>query len=340
MISLCGRDCNSCVMKKEKMCNGCSMCDVSFCKCGEKRKRCMVVCPNKFGSFTLVKNTIVKEPLIGNKPLDLPIYIPVMPDKIKESFNFKANKNIIAVHGEFFLNAAGSKITGAYNPVFRAALNLKEDLSGILEFYIKDRTLEGFWDNRKSIYKDLKRQDFLGIIAPNFSVYEDAPRLEHIYNIQRSKIVYNEMIREGLPAIPDISWYSKEDLNFWIREIKANNIKTISFSFMNVDTKLKASNSWKHYLLGFKILNFKIPLDVEIVVVGISSVQRIEEILKISKSRKISFMHQAAWVNSRNGVSVKDKKQLDKSISKDDIFKNNLEFYTSEYNKLYEKYSK
>ena len=109
---------------------------------------------------------------------------------------------------------------------------------------------------------------------------------------------------------------------------------------MNVDTKLKASNSWKHYLLGFKILNFKIPLDVEIVVAGISSVQRIEEILKISKSRKISFMHQAAWVNSRNGVSVKDKKQLDKSISKDDIFKKNLEFYTSEYNKLYEKYNK
>ncbi|MCX0365758.1 DUF4417 domain-containing protein, partial [Clostridium perfringens] len=208
----------------------------------EKRKRCMVVCPNKFGSFTLVKNTIVKEPLMGTKPLDLPIYIPVMPDKIKEDFNFKANKNIIAVHGEFFLNAAGSKITGAYNPGFRAALNLKEDLSGILEFYIKDRTLEGFWDNRKSIYKELKYHDFLGIIAPNFSVYEDAPRLEHIYNIQRSKTVYNEMIREGLPAIPDISWYSKEDLNFWIKEIKANNIKTIAFSFMNVDTKLKASN--------------------------------------------------------------------------------------------------
>ena len=77
-----------------------------------------------------------------------------MPDKIKESFNFKANKNIIAVHGEFFLNAAGSKITGAYNPrIFRAALNLKEDLSGILEFYIKDRTLEGFWDNRNLFIK-------------------------------------------------------------------------------------------------------------------------------------------------------------------------------------------
>ena len=51
-------------------------------------------------------------------------------------------------------------------------------------------------------------------------------------------------------------------------------------------------------------------------------------------------MHQAAWVNSRNWVSVKDKKQLEKSISKDNIFKNNLEFYANEYNKLYEKYSK
>ncbi|MDM0612929.1 hypothetical protein QTH09_18140, partial [Clostridium perfringens] len=166
MISLCGRDCTNCTIKKEKMCNGCSMCDVSLCKCGEKRNRCMVICPNKFGSFTLVKNTIVKEPLIKNKSLDLPIHIPVMPDKIKENFNFKANKNIISVHGEFFLNAAGQKITGAYKNGFRAALNLRDDLSGILEFYIKDRTLEGFWDNRKSIYKDLKRQDFLGIIAP------------------------------------------------------------------------------------------------------------------------------------------------------------------------------
>ncbi|WP_283696174.1 DUF4417 domain-containing protein [Clostridium perfringens] len=185
---------------------------------------------------------------------------------------------------------------------------------------MKDRTLEGFWDNRKSIYKELKHQDFLGIIAPNFSVYEDAPCLEHIYNIQRSKTVYNEMISEDLPAIPDISWYSKEDLNFWIREINANNIKTISFSFMNVDTKLKASNSWKHYLLGFKILNFKIPLDVEILVAGISSVQRIEEILKISKSRKIYFMHQAAWVNSRNGVSVPRRKDKNAILN---VFKKN-----------------
>ncbi|WP_283696783.1 hypothetical protein [Clostridium perfringens] len=92
----------------------------------------------------------------------------------------------------------------------------------------------------------------------------------NIYNIQRSKTVYNEMIREGLPAIPDVSLYSKEDLELWIKAIKTNNIKTIAFSFMNIDTRLKAINAWKHYLLGFKILDFKIPKDVQIIVVGIS----------------------------------------------------------------------
>lgn len=77
----------------------------------------------------------------------------------------------------------------------------------------------------------------------------------------------------------------------------------------------------------------------KIIVAGISSIQRVEEIIKISKDRKISFMHQASWGNSRNGVSVKDKKQLDRTISKDTIFQNNLNFYIEEYERLMKEYS-
>ena len=42
-------------------------------------------------------------------------------------------------------------------------------------------------------------------------------------------------------------------------------------------------------------------------------------------------MHQAAWVNSRKGFSIKHKKQLDRSITKDEIFKMNLDFYNEVY---------
>lgn len=255
-----------------------------------------------------------------------------MPDKVRSEFDFSKVNNTIAVHGEFLLSANGENISPIYKMRgYKKTLNLPEDINGILEFYIKDRALEGFWENRKELYTMLRDQKFKAIITPNFSLYEDAPRTEHLYNIQRVKTVYNEMIQEELPAILDVIWATNEDLEFWIREINKSNIKTIAFSFMNVDTRLKASNAWRHYLLRYKILISRINSEVEIIIAGISSIERVREIKKLSGNRKIYIMHQAAWVNSRKGFSIKHKKQLDRSTSKDEIFQMNLDFYNKEY---------
>lgn len=338
-MSLCGKRCSSCIMKLNRSCNGCSMCDISFCKCCEKnKKRCMVICPKKVGSFNVVRLLQLNNKKVGlkaNKKYNLPVYIPVMPDKLRSYFDFSKIDNIIGVHGEFLLSCNGSELSPIYKKRgFREALGIYNDeINGIAEFFIKDRALEGFWENREEIYIQIKEQKFHGVITPNFSLYEDAPRVEHLYNLQRVKTVYNEMIDSGIPAILDIGWATEEDLNYWIDEINKSDIKTIAFSFMNVDTRLKASNAWRHYLLGYKILISRIPSDINIIVAGISSIKRVAKILEISGERGISIMNQAAWVNSRNGFSVKDKKMLDKSISKDEIFQMNLDFYISEYNK-------
>lgn len=327
------RKCSSCIKKLDRTCSGCSLCDVTFCRCSkEKLSRCLVRCPRKIGTFNQLK--LIKEHsiLLENSFYDLPGYIPIMPDKVRSEFDFSKVNNTVGIHGEFLLSANGENISPIYQiRGYKKTLNLPADINGILEFYIKDRAIEGFWTNRKEIYRKLKVQNFKAIITPNFSLYEDAPRSEHLYNIQRSKKVYNEMIKEGLPAIPDVVWATNEDLEFWIKEINRSNTKTIAFSFMNVDTKLKASNAWRHYLLGYKILISRIQKNIEIIIAGISSVERVREIKKVSENRKISIMHQAAWVNSRKGFSAKYKKQLDRSISKDEIFQMNLDFYSEEY---------
>lgn len=333
-VSLCKiRNCNTCSKMLDDSCKGCSMWDVVLCKCSkEKLKRCLVRCPRKLGTFKIIKEIKDDRPLLENSFYDLPGYIPVMPDKIKRSFDFSKVNNTVGIHGEFLLSANGENIAPIYRMKgYKKTLNLPKELSGIAEFYIKDRALEGFWRNRKLIYTQLKNQKFKAIITPNFSVYEDAPRSEHLYNIQRIKRVYNEMIQEGLPAILDIIWGANEDLEYWIKEINRSNIKTIAFSFMNVDTRLKASNAWRHYLLGYKILISRIPKDIEIIIAGISLIERVVEIKKVSRNRRVSIMHQAAWVNSRKGFSIKHKKQLDRSITKDDIFQMNLDFYSEEY---------
>lgn len=335
-INICSiRKCSSCSKNLDGSCSGCSLCDVALCKCGqEKIKRCLVRCPRKLGTFRSIKELESNEVLLENSKYKLPGYIPIMPDKVRSEFHFSKVNNTVGIHGEFLLSADGRNISAVYKMKgYKGALNLSDDVMGILEFYIKDRALEGFWENRKKLYKQLKKQNFKAIITPNFSVYEDAPRAEHLYNIQRAKKVYNEMIREGLPAILDIIWATNEDLEFWINEINRSNIKTIAFSFMNVDTRLKASNAWRHYLLGYKILISRIPSDIEIIIAGISSIDRVVEIQKISEDRKIFIMHQAAWVNSRKGFSIKDKKQLDRLITKDEIFQMNLDYYSDEYDK-------
>lgn len=331
----CGRDCKKCSMDK-KICLGCSMCDVGFCKCGsENKKRCMVICPKKFGSFALVKNIENKEKLLDNNDIELPGYIPIMPDRTRTTFDFSKVNNTIAIHGEFLLTSAGDEVSPIYRMRgFKRTLNIY-GVNGIVEFYVKDRALEGFWSNRYFIYEQLKNMNFLGIITPNFSLYEDAPRIEHLYNIQRVKIMYNEMIRAGLPAILDVVWATVEDLEYWIKEINQSNIKVIAFSFMNVDTRLKASNAWRHYLLGYKFLISRISPNIKIIVAGISSTKRIEEIEAIRKNREISFMHQASWINSRKGFLSEMKKQVSKlEMSKDEIFQRNLYYYSDFINEI------
>lgn len=333
-INICNiRDCNKCNKILDGSCSGCSLCDVAFCKCNKDvLTRCLVRCPKKLGTFKAIEDIKAGDKLKSNEYYNLPTYIPIMPDKVKTKFHFSKVNNIVGIHGEFILSADGKSISPIYRMKgYKKALNLSEDINGILEFYIKDRALEGFWENRKLLYKELKRQNFKAIITPNFSLYEDAPRAEHLYNIQRAKRVYNEMINEKLPAILDIILATKEDLDFWINEINNSNIKTIAFSFMNVDTRLKASNAWRHYLLGYKILISRISSDIEIIIAGISSIKRFVEIKKISGNRKISIIHQAAWVNSRKGFSVEQKKQLERSITKDEIFQMNLDYYSDKY---------
>ena len=104
----------------------------------------------------------------------------------------------------------GEKINNSYTKDgYASALNIDPKTKAVLEFYVKDRTLEGFWDKRKSIYPVLKEMGFIAVIAPNYSVYEDAPRVDHMYNIKRSMIVYNELVENEIPAVPDVSWYNK-----------------------------------------------------------------------------------------------------------------------------------
>lgn len=324
-MSLCQRECSLCNLKLH--CQGCSLCEMPFCK--RQCNKCFSLCPKRNGSFAYLKKLGGGEVLLApNESHKLPGIIPVLPDRLTEKMHVR---DIIGIHGGNMLSSNGENVARVYqNKGLQGALNLEKEIKGVLQFYVKDRTLEGVWDNRKNIYKQLKEFPWRVIISPNFSVYEDAPRIDHLYNIKRSSIMYNEMLEEGLPAVPDVSWYNRIDLDQWIREINKKEISCIAFSFQTVDTRSKASNTYLHYMMGYKYLVDRISTDVEIILAGLVSSKRVQ-ILKRESKHKLSILNQSAFVQSRRGILSEEMVSAPLEMSKNEIMMRNIDYYEKAY---------
>lgn len=331
-MGLCRRNCNKCTFIE--VCGGCSFCEASLCN--NDCSMCFSICPKRSGSFDYLNRIGGPQlELLSNEFLsgiDLPVHIPILPDRLYERLNFNLVP-VVGIHGGNMLSSSGEKIRKSYkNKGYKKALNLDEGTKGVLELYVKDRILEGFWDMRNNIYPILKEMDLLLVVAPNFSVYDDSSRIDHICNIKRSSIVYNEMIKEGINAVPDISWFNLKDLNRWIEAINRYNIKLIAFSFQVVGVNLKASTIWKQYLPGFRYLCDSIPKDVKIIVAGIVSQKRVYEVFKASAGQRIHVLNQSAYIQSRRGT-ISETREQNINIPIKELLIKNIEYF----NKVYEK---
>lgn len=337
MSGLCGKDCSKCVLQKD-YCDGCSLCEASLCD--KNCKACYALCPERPEAFPYFLSIGGPEIEVrGNEKIELSAHIPVLPDRFQEMPKYEIMPDV-GIHAGNMFSRGGKKVNPGYlENGFAAALNIDERCEGLLQFYVKDRTLEGFWDYRKSIYKDLYQMNFKVVISPNFSVYEDAPRMDHLQNIKRTTAAYNELLDAGLNAVPDVSWYNKKDLDRWIREINDNKVNTIAFSFQVVDVKLKASNTWKNYITGFRYLCQNIDTGVRIILIGASSPRRLKEIHKAAAGQEISILNQSAYVQSRRGMISQGRKQ-NAELTKDEIFERNVRYFNDLCEGLNRQYSK
>ena len=324
--SVCQRKCSECRM--QAYCQGCSICEKAFCK--KDCERCFSLCPDRFASFAHLRSVGGGSiSLCSNEEKALPHMIPIVPDRLTEKMKF----DVVGIHGANFFTSNGENVARIYRKKgIQDALNLENEPENVLEFYVKDRTLEGFWDNRKEIYKQLAEFRWKAIISPNFSVYEDAPRMDHLYNIKRSTIIYNEMLDAGLPAIPDISWFNVIDLEQWAKEISAKRVKHIAFSFQVVGTGGRAANTYIHYAAGFRYLLEHIPSDVNIILAGIVSPNRLENVLD-GTSCNFSVLNQSAYIHSRRG-RLSESNLSPPEMTKNQIFLRNIAFYEKQYRRI------
>lgn len=305
------------------------MCERSLCK--KSCNNCFALCFERPGAALLLGEYELE--IKQNTSIDLPIHIPIIPDALKQMPDYRLMP-CIAVHAGNMFSRDGERIYPKYkNMGCQGALNVDPRTKILLEFYVRDKTIEGFWDKRKELYNDLKKLNFDSVIAPNYSVFEDAPRLDHLYNIKRSKTVYSELMDIGINAIPDVSWFNIRDLENWCQEIERSGIKLIAFSFQVVDVGLKTANLWRLSLTGFRYLCQNLSQDVSIIIAGVVSPFRLNDVYAAASGRTLHILNQSAYVQSRRGM-LSEIRESCKECTLDEIFIRNLKYFNSLYDEM------
>lgn len=257
----------------------------------------------------------------GRRIGELPAYLPAVTSPLETGPPAAADLPWAVLHGGRVLLADGSVVRpSVVNAGPRRIYNLDPRTKLGIHFYTPDRTLEGLWRNRSRLYPFLSGFDL--VFGPNFSIYEDSPRTEHLLNMKRSTVMYREMLEEGIRVVPDVGWYGREDLDRWAAWIAENKIPIVAFSTQVVGFGKRATNAWRGYLAGLKYLLSRTPEEVRVVVVGLGGPERIQALFDYIPDREFVFMNSRAFVNARKGRDAWGRPTTDANF--DDLFLENV----------------
>lgn len=308
LFSPCGRVCTSCHFYFRGLCygcnNGCSAPNI----CRNNCNKCGYICRKRSGAQIFLNSLGGPEfPNLTNQPVSWPGEVPVLLPAIAARFASISAPDILPWVA---INAARMVISRNYesgglrrkNGNFRDFARVHLDTQIVLHMYIPDPPLEAFWRTRRKIYPSLREFDL--VIAPNFSVYEDSPRFEHLINMKRSALVYMEMLQQGIRAVPDISWATYEDLDRWIEYINRYSIPVISTSIQTVHQN--AGNYWREYLKGLQYLAGKLNRGTVIILVGAGSLKKMRAIRE-KILHKVVFLTTQPFLLARKGRTINRK---------------------------------
>ncbi|MGB9848871.1 MAG: hypothetical protein ACPLSY_03455 [Moorellaceae bacterium] len=227
----------------------------------------------------------------------------------------------MAVHG-------GKFRAGSWEKGIREVAGLPRETGVILDLYVPDEAIRSFLRNRGRWLGAL-RVNGAASFAPNISVYEDSPRLEHLLAMKASALAAVELSAAGVPVVPDVSWYEKADLDRWAAFIKESGAGCAAFSFQTVGKRHKGSSAWKGYLAGFRYLCSLLPPGVRVAVVGAVSKERLKAIAGAVSGRPLTLVDTESFVSARRGKLLyeprrKGTPRAGSEFTRDGLFRENV----------------
>lgn len=185
----------------------------------------------------------------------------------------------------------------------RQILRIPDDRLVVLSGYGEDPLVESFWTHRRDVYPALAEKRFDLVLAPNFSMYGNQPRTEHLLNFRRNLMVAAEMVAAGIPAVPNLYWLRKEDLDRYLAWV--DDVEPAALA-INLQTFRHESDDWQGIVLpGLSYLAATLPGHIRIVLNGTVTPERIDHLLTLFDRRQVVFVSQRQIQMARHGEAMR-----------------------------------
>ena len=317
----------------EPICSG-SNSDCSYCGCarGEGGSGCGE-CPIRCGSrvdisawMADVGGTLCFDDLVveANLPAGLPRFVPQVDGHDVARFDAGLAWPAYGLGLRRVFSPRTHRIYPRFDGVgAHQALGLRPGQLAVLVGYGEDPLVEAFWTRRAELIAAVAAQEWDLVLAPNYSMYGNQPRTEHLLNFRRNLLIAAEMAAAGIPAVPNLYWFRKEDLDRYLAWCADTGPAAVA---VNLQT-LRTEEDWELMgLPGLTYLALGLDADVAVVVTGSSRADRIAALLELFGAR-LHLVSQNPLQYARHGAQMTAGGRVDVHARVEDLFAANVRHY-------------
>jgi hypothetical protein len=198
------------------------------------------------------------------------------------------------------------------------ALGLRAGQLAVLVGYGEDPLVEAFWSQRHTggLIEQIAAQGWDLVLAPNYSIYGNWPRTEHLLNMRRSLLIAKEFCDAGATAVPNVYWYRLEDLRRWATWVTDTMPAAIAINLQTV----RQGGEWESWTEpGLYWLAEHLPEGVRVILTGLSRTDRITLAVQLFGQRLV-VVSQNAYQYALHGAVMTGQGRVDVHARSSDAF--------------------
>ncbi|WP_216216875.1 DUF4417 domain-containing protein [Amycolatopsis aidingensis] len=187
-------------------------------------------------------------------------------------------------------------------------LGLAESTLTVLSGYGEDPLVEAFWTarHRDGLIERIAALRFDLVLAPNYSIYGNWPRAEHLINMRRSLLLAGELADAGIATVPNLYWFRLEDLRRYADWITANPLPAVAVNLQTV----RENRNWDTWALpGLCWLAENLPDDLPVILTGLSRRDRVATAVELFGDRLMLVSQNPAQYALHGAVMTPDGRQ-------------------------------